>query len=91
MLHLFIFVTLSQSRINSDDFEFSKISNDISVWRLNDRAKVFLIFDGFYMAKDDSTLSRILMVLNLTKCSIAYLFEGYILSTENVFFISDKS
>lgn len=91
MLHLFIFVTLSQSRINSDDFEFSKISNDISVWRLNDRVKVFLIFDGFYMAKDDSTLSRILMVLSLTKCSIAYLFEGYILSTENVFFISDKS
>lgn len=91
MLHLFIFVTISQSRINSDDFEFSKISNDISVWRLNDRVKVFLIFDGFYMAKDGSTLSRILMVLNLTKCSIAYLFEGYILSTENVFFISDKS
>lgn len=91
MLHLFIFATLSQSRINSGDFEFSKISNDISVWRLNDRVKVFLIFGGFYMAEDDSTLSRILMVPNLTKRSIAYLFESYILGTENIFFISDKS
>lgn len=43
------------------------------------------------MAKDNNTLSRILMVPNLTRCSIAYLFEGYILSTENVFFISVKS